>query len=102
MGAPRCEHLCQRHEGQAYSNLTTRSKLIVIQIDLKATATCFHTTYDTLENKMRKIKKLAATLKSEVDSGARGEVESIRRSATSTPKKTATPSKALSSAYRHA
>lgn len=48
---------------------------------------------------MRKIKKLAQTLKSEVDTGARGEVESTRRSATSTPKKTTTPSKALSSMY---
>lgn len=48
---------------------------------------------------MRKIKKLAQTLKSEVDTGARGEVESARRSATSTPKKMTTPSKALSSTY---
>jgi len=46
---------------------------------------------------MRKIKKLAATLKSEVATGAGGEVESTRRSATSTPKKANTPSKALSS-----
>jgi len=50
----------------------------------------FGTTYDTLENRFRKIKKEAATLKEEVDSGQRGEV----KPKPSTPRKPkATPTK---------
>ncbi|TKA73010.1 hypothetical protein B0A55_05215 [Friedmanniomyces simplex] len=45
-----------------------------VKLDLKAMATAYGCTYDTLENRFRKIKKLAATLKEEVDSGERGDV----------------------------
>ncbi|KAK6439514.1 hypothetical protein LTR95_004282 [Oleoguttula sp. CCFEE 5521] len=55
--------------------------------DLRQIATLFGTTYDTLENRLRTIKKDAAILKDDVTSGKRGEVTAAR----GTPKKT--PSK---------
>lgn len=66
-----------------------------IKPDLKQTATFFGTTYDTLENRFRKIKKDAQVLKDEVNSGQRGEVTapSRARSAPSTPRKAKTPKK---------
>lgn len=64
-------------------------------MDLKQTATYFGTTYDTLENRFRKIKKEAATLKDEVDKGDRSEMPTPSRtkSAPSTPRKPKTPKK---------
>lgn len=66
-----------------------------IKPDLKQTATFFGTTYDTLENRFRKIKKDAQVLKDEVNSGQRGEVTapSRARSAPNTPRKPKTPKK---------
>ncbi|KAK4961006.1 hypothetical protein LTR10_001495 [Elasticomyces elasticus] len=60
-----------------------------IKVDLKATATAYGCTYDTLENRFRKLKKLAATLKEEVDNGERGDVAVPARvkSAPVTPRK---------------
>ncbi|CAK3831146.1 Hypothetical predicted protein [Lecanosticta acicola] len=71
-----------------------------IKPDLRQTATYFGTTYDTLENRFRKIKKEADVLKGEVSNGARGEVTapSRQKSAPTTPRKRQTPKKdALSS-----
>ena len=64
-------------------------------MDLKQTATYFGTTYDTLENRFRKIKKEAATLKEEIDKGDRSELSTPSRSksAPSTPRKPKTPKK---------
>ena len=61
--------------------------------DLKSTAKYFGTTYDTLENRFRKLKKDAETLKAEVDGEQRGEVTTPSRikSAPSTPAKAKTP-----------
>ncbi|KAF2766756.1 hypothetical protein EJ03DRAFT_353651 [Teratosphaeria nubilosa] len=64
-----------------------------VKIDLRATATYFGTTYDTLENRFRKIKKESAVLKQEVESGARGLVEAPRKANPSTPRKPKTPKK---------
>ncbi|EMC97331.1 hypothetical protein BAUCODRAFT_23648 [Baudoinia panamericana UAMH 10762] len=66
-----------------------------LQIDLKVTATYYGTTYDTLENRFRKLKKDAAELKKEVESGQRGEVAVPARtkSAPTTPRKPKTPKK---------
>ncbi|KAK5733931.1 hypothetical protein LTR17_009338 [Elasticomyces elasticus] len=66
-----------------------------IKVDLKATATAYGCTYDTLENRFRKLKKLAATLKEEVDNGERGDVAVPARvkSAPATPRKPKTPKK---------
>ena len=63
--------------------------------DLRTTATYFGTTYDTLENRFRKLKKEADTLKSEVDSGQRGEIATPSRtkSAPATPRKPKSPKK---------
>ncbi|OQO04504.1 hypothetical protein B0A48_09426 [Cryoendolithus antarcticus] len=55
-----------------------------IKLDLRQIATLFGTTYDTLENRLRTIKKDAAVLKDDVTSGKRGEVTPAR----GTPKKT--------------
>lgn len=65
------------------------------QIDLKQTAAYFGTTYDTLENRFRKIKKEATTLKDEIDNGERSGVTTPSRtkSASSTPRKPKTPKK---------
>lgn len=63
--------------------------------DLRATATYFGTTYDTLENRFRKLKKEAEVLKSEVDRGDRVEIitPSRTKSTPSTPRKPKTPKK---------
>ncbi|KAK1091062.1 hypothetical protein LTR48_007063 [Friedmanniomyces endolithicus] len=63
--------------------------------DLKAMAIAYGCTYDTLENRFRAIKKLAITLKQEIDSGERGEVVAPARtkSAPNTPRKPKTPKK---------
>ncbi|KAK0251483.1 hypothetical protein B0A54_15514 [Friedmanniomyces endolithicus] len=63
--------------------------------DLKAMAIAYGCTYDTLENRFRNIKKLAITLKQEIDSGERGEVVAPARakSAPNTPRKPKTPKK---------
>jgi len=65
------------------------------QPDLKAMAIAYGCTYDTLENRFRNIKKLAITLKQEIDSGERGEVVAPARakSAPNTPRKPKTPKK---------
>ena len=54
------------------------------QLDLKTIATYYGTTYDTLENRFRKIKKDADILKAEVDGGDR---------VPTTPRKSKTPKK---------
>ncbi|KAK4501702.1 hypothetical protein PRZ48_007511 [Zasmidium cellare] len=73
-------------------------KLITCQVDLKQTAMYFGTTYDTLENRFRKIKKESATLKEEVERGERGEIAPTRtKSNPATPRK-ATPKKQALSA----
>lgn len=60
----------------------------------------FGTTYDTLENRFRKIKKESATLKDEVERGERGEIAPSRtKSNPSTPRK-ASPKKAALSGAR--
>ncbi|KAK3717746.1 hypothetical protein LTR37_005517 [Vermiconidia calcicola] len=66
-----------------------------VKIDLRAVATYYGTTYDTLENRFRKLKKDAADLKTEVDGGDRGEVAvpSRTKSAPTTPRKPKTPKK---------
>ncbi|KAK3710626.1 hypothetical protein LTR37_010254 [Vermiconidia calcicola] len=66
-----------------------------VKIDLRAVATYYGTTYDTLENRFRKLKKDAADLKAEVDGGDRGEVAvpSRTKSAPTTPRKPKTPKK---------
>ena len=58
-------------------------------------AVAYGCTYDTLENRFRNIKKLAITLKQEIDSGERGEVVAPPRakSAPNTPRKPKTPKK---------
>ncbi|GAB7362081.1 hypothetical protein MBLNU230_g2115t1 [Neophaeotheca triangularis] len=62
--------------------------------NLKLVAQYYGTTYNTLENKFRGIKKLGEELKEEVDSGQRGEISPIRKkSAPSTPRKPKTPKK---------
>lgn len=64
------------------------------KVDLRATATFFGTTYDTLENRFRKLKKDSATLQAEVGGGERAEVTPTRTKSTpSTPRKPKTPKK---------
>ncbi|KAK5121934.1 hypothetical protein LTR85_004506 [Meristemomyces frigidus] len=64
-----------------------------VKLDLKAIATYYGTTYDTLENRFRKIKKDAAVLKDEIESGKRGEAPPRGKSAPTTPRKPKTPKK---------
>ncbi|KAI5364943.1 hypothetical protein Slin15195_G044810 [Septoria linicola] len=60
-----------------------------VKIDYKQVALHFGTTYDTIENRFRKIKKEAIVLKEEVETGERGQSTPVRKSATfGTPKKT--------------
>lgn len=53
----------------------------------------YGTTYDTLENRLRKVKKDAAVLKEEVASGERPAVPVKAKSEPNTPKKPKTPKK---------
>ncbi|QIW98483.1 hypothetical protein AMS68_004001 [Peltaster fructicola] len=62
-----------------------------VKLDLRVVALHFGTTYDTLENRFRKIKKDAAVQKQEIESGVRGEVASVRKSNASTPRKPRSP-----------
>ena len=71
-----------------------RQMLTHQQVDLKQTALYFGTTYDTLENRFRKIKKESEILKKEVASGERSEISTPSRS---TPKKTSPKKDALAS-----
>ncbi|KAK5129529.1 hypothetical protein LTR08_003188 [Meristemomyces frigidus] len=64
-----------------------------VKLDLKSVAAYYGTTYDTLENRFRKIKKVAATLKAEVDGGERGEVATRPKSNPRTPRKAKTSKK---------
>ncbi|CZT21594.1 uncharacterized protein RCC_07458 [Ramularia collo-cygni] len=64
-----------------------------IKIDYRQVALHFDTTYDTIENRFRKIKKEAAVLKEEVERGDRGENAGGRKSAPATPRKPKTPKK---------
>ncbi|KAK5166114.1 uncharacterized protein LTR77_008375 [Saxophila tyrrhenica] len=57
-----------------------------VKIDLRAAAAYYGTTYDTLENRLRKIKKDAEALKSEADPNA-VVTPSRSKSTASTPKK---------------
>ena len=77
------------------SNLKTVTDGYDSKPDLKTTAIYFGTTYDTLENRFRKLKKEAETLKAEVERGERGEltVPSRPKSAPTTPRKPKTPKK---------
>nr|POE78454.1 hypothetical protein CFP56_60686 [Quercus suber] len=61
-----------------------------VKLDLREVAKYYGTTYDTLENRLRKVKKDAAILKEEVQTGERGEVPTPR-TAPDTPKKPRTP-----------
>ncbi|WPG98683.1 Hypothetical protein R9X50_00147700 [Acrodontium crateriforme] len=63
-----------------------------VKIDLRQMAVYFGTTYDTLENRFRKVKKLATVLKDEVDGGERPDLPK-GRSNSSTPRKQRTPKK---------
>jgi len=71
----------------------TQSKMLIppLQLDYRKIATMYGNgaTYDSIEGRFRIIKKEAAQLKSEIDSGARPEapMRGANPSATSTPKK---------------
>ncbi|TKA28999.1 hypothetical protein B0A50_03411 [Salinomyces thailandicus] len=60
-----------------------------VKVDLASAAKYYGTTYNTLENRFRKIKKLSGVLKAEVENGERGEV----KSKPTTPRKPKTPKK---------
>lgn len=74
-----CHFVCR-------SPLTT-GLTIDVQIDLKATAKYYGTTYDTLENRFRQLKKDAKVLQQEVDSGKRGDVTPVTTPRKKTPRK---------------
>jgi hypothetical protein len=63
----------------------------IVQIDVSNVATHFGTTYDTIENRLRPIKKQAKVLKDAVSNGTQDKVTSTRKSPTKprTPKKSA-------------
>ncbi|SMR59766.1 unnamed protein product [Zymoseptoria tritici ST99CH_3D1] len=63
------------------------------KIDYRAAALHFGCTYDTLENRFRKTKKLALELKGEVERGERDATAGGRKSAPATPRKPKTPKK---------
>lgn len=75
------------------SSINHMSLLTVFQIDYRQVALHFDTTYDTIENRFRKIKKEAAVLKEEVERGDRGDNAGGRKSAPATPRKPKTPKK---------
>lgn len=60
-----------------------------LQIDVSNVATHFGTTYDTIENRLRPVKKQAKLLKDAVSNGTQDKVTSTRKSPTKprTPKK---------------
>ena len=68
-----------------------------MKVDLRSAAAYFGTTYDTLENRFRKLKKDATTLKAEVDGGERVEITTPSRtkSTSATPRKPKTLKKGL-------
>nr|POE56524.1 hypothetical protein CFP56_33496 [Quercus suber] len=66
------------------------SAIIASGLDLREIAKFYGTTYDTLENRLRKVKKDAAVLKEEVSTGERAEIQTCRTTPT-TPKKPRTP-----------
>lgn len=63
-----------------------------IKIDVSSVATHFGTTYDTIENRLRPVKKQAKELKEAVSNGTQDRVVSTRKSPTKpkTPRKAAT------------
>jgi hypothetical protein len=63
----------------------------IVPIDVSNVATHFGTTYDTIENRLRPIKKQAKVLKDAVSNGTQDKVTSTRKSPTKprTPKKSA-------------
>ena len=65
--------------------------LTTSQIDVSNVATHFGTTYDTIENRLRPVKKQAKILKDNVSNGTQDKVTSTRKSPTKprTPRKPA-------------
>ena len=65
--------------------------LTTSQIDVSNVATHFGTTYDTIENRLRPVKKQAKLLQEQVSNGTQDKVTSTRKSLTKprTPKKAA-------------
>ncbi|KXL42471.1 hypothetical protein M433DRAFT_21479 [Acidomyces richmondensis BFW] len=92
--------------GTDWSNAETWQRLVAaicatgVKINIAETAKYYGTTYDTLENRLRKVKKEAAILKDEVDSGRRGEVV-VRKSNPATPRKPKTPNKDILNCVNH-
>ena len=66
------------------------TRLTSSQIDVSNVATHFGTTYDTIENRLRPIKKQAKVLQEQVSNGMQDKVTSTRKS----PSKPRTPKKA--------
>jgi hypothetical protein len=62
-------------------------------MDYRSIALHFGCTYDTIENRLRKTKKLAAEIKGEVERGERDDTSGGRKSAPATPRKPKTPKK---------
>jgi hypothetical protein len=62
------------------------------KVDVSSVATHFGTTYDTIENRLRPVKKQAKELKEAVSNGTQDKVVSTRKSPTKpkTPRKAAT------------
>lgn len=63
-----------------YSSSSTPVLIYVCQIDVSAVATHFGTTYDTVENKLRPIKKQAKALQEAVNNGTLDKVTATRKS----------------------
>ena len=66
-----------------------RKQLTASQIDVSNVATHFGTTYDTIENRLRPVKKQAKILQEQVSNGTQDKVTSTRKS----PSKPRTPKK---------
>lgn len=66
--------------------------ITVSQVDVRSVATHFGATYDTIENRLRPVKRQATELQKAVDSGSQGQVASTRKSPSKpkTPRKSAT------------